>query len=121
MSKEWGDRWGADSDSIGEDRRHRRFMSIWDENGNLKVKDKKPMYISDGTRAVKLTEALTTNLKTRILLGMTVIKVPKQTMYYTAQLKEIEYVDSINIGGSVLRARAVKPFKGVWEFRVVTR
>lgn len=112
MSKDWGDRWGSDT----------RFKHGSSKGGWYnKPEVKNPMYISDGTRAVKLTEALMTNLKTRILLGMKVIKVPKQTMYYTAQLKEIEYVDSINIDGTMLRARAVKPFKGVWEFRVVSR
>lgn len=121
MAKDWDDRWGDDALERGSKKFQRKVLSAWDADGNLIIKEKvEPMYISDGTRAVKLTQELLDKLKTRVLIGNTgKFKVPNQTMYYTAQLPKDLYVDTINISGKVLRAKAVMPFRGVWEFRVV--
>lgn len=112
MAKDWGDRWGSDTRF-----KHGSSKSGWYNKPEVK----NPMYISDGTRAVKLTEALVSNIKTRLLLGMTSIKVPNQTMYYTAQIKPEECAVTIGIDGFRVCARAIKPFRGVWEFRVLPR
>ena len=121
MAKDWGERWGNVAREKGSNYLGRSIYTIWDEDGNLKpAEEYKQMYISDGTRAVKLSEALVNNIKARLLLGLKVIKVPKQTMYYTAQLKTIEYANTITLNGHTLRARAVMPFRGTWEFIVVS-
>ena len=112
--KQWHDRWGADAGYKHGSCRN-KWYSKSDSNEVVNI-----MYISDGTRAVKLSDTLINNIKTRLVLGMKVIKVPKQTMYYTAQLKPVEYAHTITIGGHILRARAVMPFRGTWEFIVIT-
>nr|UVM84334.1 MAG: hypothetical protein [Bacteriophage sp.] len=121
MAKDWGDRWGDEALERGSKRFQRKVLSVWDENGNFIPKEKRnPMYISDGTRAIKITQELLDKLKTRVLIGnMGKFKVSNQSMYYTAQLPKDHYVDSINISGKVLKAKAVMPFRGVWEFSVV--
>lgn len=112
MAKNWNERWGAETNF-----KHGSSKSGWRNKDAVKS----PVYISDSTRAVKLTEDLLNQIKTRLLLGLKVIRVPRLSMYYTAQLKTLEYVDTIYINGSVLRAKAIKPYKGVWEFIVINR
>lgn len=113
MAKDWGERWGSDAKF-----KHGSSKDDWYPREDKGVE--KPMYISDGTRAVKLSESLVNNIKARLLLGLKVIKVPKQTMHYTAQLKPAEYYHTVTLNGHTLRARAVMPFRGTWEFIVVS-
>lgn len=111
MAKEQN-RWGEDSLHTRGGNFHRRTVSgRWPRN------HVNAQYLTDGTRAVRISEELMNTLKTRVLLGnSTSFRVSNLSLYYSAQISVVDLTTYIAVGNKRLKGKAVMPFRGTWEF-----
>lgn len=111
MAKEQN-RWGEDSLHTRGGKFDKRTVSgRWPRN------HVNAQYLTDGTRAVRISEGLMNTLKTRVLLGNSrSFRVNNLSLYYSAQIAATDLTTYIAIGNKRFKGKAVMPFRGTWEF-----
>lgn len=105
-------RWGEDSLNTRGGKYHKRTVS-----GRWPLNHVNAQYLTDGTRAIRISEELITTLKTRVLLNNSAtFRVNNLSLYYSAQISAIDLTTYIAVGNKRFKGKAVMPFRGTWEF-----